>query len=194
MARPKKDMERKSQILDALERIVIRDGIAKLTLAKVAAEAGLPRPLLRYFAGNKSELILLLFDRMLERGEAKLAGLQEIKEGAVKVDDILDLLFDGLMADPELNAMVEQLWPYSAGDERIQTRLRDLYHRVCQEIVAHMCAERPGLNEDDCFDRAYGVVAMAFGASFFSDINFKPNDPEAFRRLARDMLQSGSVN
>lgn len=194
MARPKIDVERKSQILDALERIVVRDGIAKLTLAKVAAESGLPRPLLRYFAGNKSDLIFLLFDRLLERGEAKLFQLQQAKDDAIKVDDILDLLFDDLMADPELNVMVEQLWPYAAEDDRIQSRLRDLYHRVCEEIVAHMRLEELGHNEDDCFARAYGVVAMAFGASFFSDINFKPRDPEALRLLARDILQSGSVN
>ncbi|WP_164658035.1 hypothetical protein [Tropicibacter sp. Alg240-R139] len=45
MARPKMETERKAQILDALGRIVLRDRLAKLTLAKVGEEAGLPRSL-----------------------------------------------------------------------------------------------------------------------------------------------------
>lgn len=190
MARPKMETERKAQILDALEQIVLRDGLAKLTLAKVAKEAGLPRSLLRYFAGNKIDLILLLFDRMIERGEAKLEQLEQVEQGSLNAPQLVDLVLDDLLGDENLSLMVDELWPYAALDDRIQERLRGLYQRLCQELSTQMAADGIGRNEQDRVRRAYGIVSMGFGAAFFADIGFMPSDPDALRMAAHQLLLS----
>ncbi|MCE8544266.1 TetR/AcrR family transcriptional regulator [Ruegeria pomeroyi] len=189
MARPKMEEERKAQILDALETMVLRDGLAQLTLAKVAQEAKLPRSLLRYFAGNKTDLILLLFERMIERGEAKIEGLTTSQQDELSVEQVLDLVLDELLGDENLSVMVDELWPYAALDRRIQERLRGLYQRLCQELVDRMSSELIGADDDDRFRRAYGIVAMGFGATFFSDISFVPRDPDTIRNVARELLR-----
>lgn len=194
MARPKMEKQRKSQILDALERIVLRDGLAKLTLAKVAEEAGLPRSLLRYFAGNKIDLVLLLFDRMIERGEAKLEQLERIEQGSLSAVQLVDLILDELLEDEDLSLMVDELWPYASLDDRIQERLRGLYQRLCQELSDSMAADGIGDGDQDRERRAYGIVSMGFGATFFADIGFGPSDPQAVRKTARQILMSNDAN
>ncbi|SLN31665.1 hypothetical protein TRL7639_01345 [Falsiruegeria litorea R37] len=190
MARPKMETERKAQILDALERIVLRDGLAKLTLAKVAEEAGLPRSLLRYFAGNKIDLVLLLFDRMIERGEAKLEQLEQVRQEGLSAPKLVDLVLDELLGDEDLSLMVDELWPYAALDDRIQERLRGLYQRLCLELSTHMAADGIGNSDQDRERRAYGIVSMGFGAAFFVDIGFMPPNPDALRKVAHQLLLS----
>lgn len=189
MARPKKEHERKAQILDALERIVLRDGLAKLTLAKVAQESGLQRSLLRYFAGNRADLILLLFDRMIERGEDKLNAMQEAEQNTLTIDQVIDLVLDGLLADESLSRMVDELWPYAGEDVRIQERLRGLYQRLCDELTQRMTAAGIGTDDTDRFQRAYGIVSLGFGAASFLEIGFAPRDPETIRNAARHLLR-----
>lgn len=189
MARPKKEQERKAQILDALERIVLREGLAKLTLAKVAEESGLQRSLLRYFAGNRADLILLLFDRLIERGEDKLNALQKAEQHTLTVDQVVDLVLDGLLAEESLSRMVDELWPYAGEDVRIQERLTGLYQRLCDELTQRMAAAGIGANDADRFQRAYGIVSLGFGAASFLEIGFVPRDPETIRNAARHLLR-----
>ena len=75
MGRPKKDEARKEEILEAFERCVIREGITSTTLQKVADEAGLPRSLVRYFVGNRDEMIGLLISRVIGRAYRPLREL-----------------------------------------------------------------------------------------------------------------------
>ena len=69
MARAKVGDERRGQILAAFEACVVRDGLAKTTLQKVADEAVLPRSLVRYFIGTRDEMVNVLIDGMMARAE-----------------------------------------------------------------------------------------------------------------------------
>ncbi|MCX8955280.1 TetR/AcrR family transcriptional regulator, partial [Ruegeria sp. NA] len=193
MVRPTNEKERIAQILDALERIGAQEGLAQLTLAKVADEAELPRSLIRYFAGNKNDLLLLLFDRLIERGEAKLDALIAIEGRDICVEDVLDLVLDGLLGDEHLSKMVDELWPYAEADQRIQARLRGLYQRLCDELTDRMATEGIGADNDDRFHRAYGIIAMGFGATFFSEIQFVPTDTNAIRNFMTFVLTFGGT-
>ena len=57
MARPERGEERREQILNAFEVCVGKKGLEGTTLSDVAREAGLPRPLLRHFMGNREEMV-----------------------------------------------------------------------------------------------------------------------------------------
>ena len=75
MARPRIGAERREEILVAFEACVARKGLAKTTLVDVAEQAGQPRPLVRYFIGNRDAMVTALIDRLLERGEAQFRRL-----------------------------------------------------------------------------------------------------------------------
>ncbi|MGE5646342.1 MAG: TetR/AcrR family transcriptional regulator [Acidobacteriota bacterium] len=68
----------KDRILDAAERVVLRDGAAHLTLDAVAAEASMSKGGLLYHYPSKDELIRCMIARLQEMFESemdRLAGL-----------------------------------------------------------------------------------------------------------------------
>ncbi len=66
----------KSRILDCAERVVLRDGVARLTLDAVAAEAGLSKGGVLYNFPTKEDLIRGMIARMIDEFEAEMTRLE----------------------------------------------------------------------------------------------------------------------
>jgi AcrR family transcriptional regulator len=66
----------KDRLLDAAERIVLRDGVARLTLDAVAAETRLSKGGLLYHFPSKEALIAGMIDRLVETYETQVASLE----------------------------------------------------------------------------------------------------------------------
>jgi len=137
MARAKIEDERKEQILKAFEACVIRHGLAKTTLQKVADEAGLPRSLVRYFVGNRDSMVDLLIARMIDRGEATLADAQQAGR-ANTLNDLIDTVFERTFGDETSNNVVGELWYLAQRDGAIRSRLADMYGRITDALVAQV--------------------------------------------------------
>ena len=65
---------RRAELLDAAIAVIRRDGAQRLTLAAVAAEAGVSKGGVLYHFGSKRALIDGLLDRWLDDREARLEG------------------------------------------------------------------------------------------------------------------------
>jgi AcrR family transcriptional regulator len=63
--------ENVTALIDAAERILIRDGAAGTTTRSVAAEAGLNHGLVHYYFGSMEELLLQVLERFTERLTAR---------------------------------------------------------------------------------------------------------------------------
>ena len=57
MPRPSVKDQRREEILTAFARCVALYGVEGATLEKIAAEAGIARPAVRHFVGNRDELV-----------------------------------------------------------------------------------------------------------------------------------------
>ncbi|MBE7729787.1 TetR/AcrR family transcriptional regulator [Komagataeibacter sp. FXV3] len=71
MARPR-TIDREN-VLDCVERLVHREGVAALTLEAVAREAGITKGGLQYCFGSKDDLMTALIDRWLAAFDASVA-------------------------------------------------------------------------------------------------------------------------
>lgn len=65
---------RRDEVLDAVARVIQRDGAAALTLDAVAAEAGVSKGGLLYHFPAKDDLIRGLVDRLVARFDARVAA------------------------------------------------------------------------------------------------------------------------
>ncbi|MCR9240091.1 MAG: TetR/AcrR family transcriptional regulator [Rhodobiaceae bacterium] len=187
MARAKIEDERKEQILQAFETCVIRHGLAKTTLQKVADEAGLPRSLVRYFVGNRDSMVDLLIARMIDRGEATLATAQRAGV-ANTLGDLIDTIFAATFGDETSNNVVGELWYLAIRDVTMRTRLADMYGRITDALVAQMTAEEigPGMAERE--DVAQALLSLAYGEASFTDIGLKKPNLISSRRLADALI------
>ncbi|MAN60656.1 MAG: hypothetical protein CMI60_01790 [Parvibaculum sp.] len=188
MARAKIEEERKEQILQAFEACVIRHGLAKTTLQKVADEAGLPRSLVRYFVGNRDSMVNLLIARMIDRGEATIADAQQAGR-ANTLNNLIDTVFDRTFGDETSNNVVGELWYLAQRDVTIRSRLADMYGRITDALVAQMTVEKigPGMAERE--DVAHALLSLAYGEASFIDVGLPKPNSISTRQLADALVR-----
>lgn len=184
VGRRKVELERRDQILAAFEVCVIEYGLAKTTLQKVADKAGLPRSLVRYFVGNRAEMVQLLLDRMNEKAERSIAE-QFPKDPSLA--DLLDLIFDGAFTDTTTNLIIDQLWELSRREPAVKRQLKKLYSSLKRRITAQMRKE--GLpNRDRHADIAQSFIALGYGQACFDELGMKTKQRNTSREFADALL------
>jgi len=177
MARPRIGDERRQEILSAFEACVVRKGFAKTTLTDVAEQAGQPRSLVRYFIGNRADMVNALIERLLEKGEAQFRQLP--RDGETR--DTLNQLLNAIFADDTSNIVIMELWHLALRDETLRKRLAAIYQRVMLEVAALV-------GEDASSDNAHAAVSLAFGSAFFGHLGLAPNSPDNIRMLSHRIL------
>ena len=75
MARPSLKEVRTLEILDAFVTCVTRYGLDGSTLERISEEAGVKRPILRHYLGNREEMVALLIEHVVERFNAQTEAL-----------------------------------------------------------------------------------------------------------------------
>ncbi len=71
--------ERQRELLDALERLVVRGGLAELTMAEIAARVNCSLRTLYGIAPSKDELVLAIVDRRLHRIGRGAMGVLDVE-------------------------------------------------------------------------------------------------------------------
>lgn len=78
MARPRLNGSTRDDLLDAVDRLLMRYGYGKMSIADVAQEAGIGKGTVYLFFSSKEELVLSAIDRIAER---LLADAQILADG-----------------------------------------------------------------------------------------------------------------
>ncbi|MGM0586662.1 MAG: TetR/AcrR family transcriptional regulator [Pseudomonadota bacterium] len=71
----------REKLLDAAERVVRRDGAARLTLDAVAAETGISKASVLYGFRSKNALVEAMVERRLAQDEARVNAARRAREG-----------------------------------------------------------------------------------------------------------------
>ena len=192
MPRAKMNAERRAQILAALELCIVHQGLARTSLNDVAERAGLARPLVRHFVGNRDNMIKLLFQSLIDRGEAQLNTLTEDGDQP-ELRHMLDLLFGDLFSNAASNIVVSELWSLARNNDKIQASLRSLYDRIFDLLIVGMKAEGYGISKQQRRDTAFCIVSLAYGHASFREIGLSSKKKSA-PRLAADTLLADILN
>lgn len=192
MARPKISEERREEILEAFETCVVRKGFVETTLDDVAREVGLPRPLVRYFIGNRDDMVNCLIERILARGEARMNVILSQNKSFTPAD-ISDALFDQIFADGTTNIVIMELWHLSIRDEALRMRLASIYRRIVFEVSARIQGNAARKDANRALDVAFAAVSLAFGMSFFNFMGLSANDSSRIRSHVEAVIAGADV-
>jgi AcrR family transcriptional regulator len=153
----------REEILCAFEACAVRKGLAETTLSDVAAEAGLPRSLARYFVGNRDDIVELLIERMVARAESSLEVISR-GSGNLEARVAVDCLFDKVLADDTSNALVGELWYLARRDEHARTALSTVYARLSKGLASMLRRDpRVSAPKKEVESVAFSLLALAFG-------------------------------
>ncbi|WP_433444826.1 TetR/AcrR family transcriptional regulator [Nonomuraea sp. CA-141351] len=128
-------VERRREVVDALFRVVVRDGLQRASLRTVASEAGLNIGSLRHYFATQEELMRFAMTSMIERVTERLrAAVEEAGDlAALSAEELLELsarlLGELLPLDERRRAEVTVFLDFAAAS-RTDPALRDLARQV----------------------------------------------------------------
>ncbi|MFK7915339.1 MAG: TetR/AcrR family transcriptional regulator [Pseudomonadales bacterium] len=184
MPRPSMAVERREQILQAFEACALRKGLEATTLADVAEQAGLPRPLVRHFMGNRDALVTGLIERMMQRASIAIEQALDAA-GESRDEEALRIVLSKAFVDPISNRLMIQLWQQSWRDKKLQTQLEDVY-RQCVEQIHDRLFPSPS---ETTYELAYALAAMALGNAVFNQFNVHPGSESGFVQVGKALTE-----
>ncbi|HEX8084709.1 MAG TPA: TetR/AcrR family transcriptional regulator [Solirubrobacteraceae bacterium] len=166
--------EKAQRIVEAMRASVARRGVAGSTFDHVAREAGVSRGLLHYYFGTKERL---LAEVVKHDTEVRMTLLDAAVRGATTADDVLERMVanmeDLARADPELIALVFELFALSRRHEEVAAEFAELIRRLREQLADLLRAK-----EEE------GVVRLAADAEAVADVLFAMGDGMLLRMLA----------
>lgn len=181
--------ERRPQIIEAARRAIARYGIEGATQERIAAEAGMSRQHIRYYLGNREELLDAVWETTMRR---YLAGVDTASADAAETGDpraAIAAFLDESFGYEEDDIVVHSFVGESRRDERIRARTTETYDHV--ERVAAELARRavPGRSDEEVALVAHSVTALAMGAMMLDLLD--PDAPRGDRlaEVARRLLE-----
>lgn len=187
MGRPPKFEERSEEIMQAFEACVLRKGLLATTLADVAEESGLPRSLVRYFMGNRDEMVDRLIERQMQLAQSRLDAVRD-DAGTMSVARLLDAFFENLFSDPRSNALMGELWYLARTDTHIRERLNGVYAYALGLLTEALDREMPGLGVAERDGAAFAVVSLALGETALNDFGLAMPRGTSLRAQAASIM------
>lgn len=150
---------RREALLDAADRIVQRDGPAA-TMATIAAEAGITKPILYRHFGDKHGLYAALAERYTD---ALLLRLQDALERGTDRRDRVERTIDAYLRAIEGDPQVYRFLVLSDEGARAQSQVRSFTRRLSVQLAEGMAVEL-GVPAVRAAVWAHGVVGMVQAA------------------------------
>ncbi|TMQ16769.1 MAG: TetR family transcriptional regulator [Candidatus Rokuibacteriota bacterium] len=193
---------RREQIVRATVRCLARDGYARLTMKKVAREAGVSQGILHYYFADKRAMLVATLTAVSRDVDRRVAAAQSRapREPAARLRALVRTCLDVAVDRPEFWVVFLEFWGEMVHDRRLRAVNAEVYTRT-RRLLARLIADgvRAGRFRAVDPERAAAVVlGLVDGVSL--QLTFDPRAftvPEAARfcddALARYLHQEDSA-
>jgi AcrR family transcriptional regulator len=151
---------RREEIIDAVQRCIVRFGLAETTMAKVAAEAGMQRSAISHFLGNRDAVIGAAIERSCgyyievlesigaenEPADVPLAIVTEVM-GRHRVDAAAMVLFDEVLV-------------LAHHDEAARAEVKRAYETLECHVLGGLAARYPESSAKERASVAHALVLL----------------------------------
>lgn len=190
---PRKDLteERTAQILDALERCVMRLGLDGTSLEEIAEEAGVKRSLLRHYVGNRQTLVQAMADRFAGRYRQQIQEMEEFLVGPNCVKMLLDLFFAPNADDGYHDVRVMEALIHAAKDDQdIRKLVAELVDETIGVVRIILKRAYPEQSAKTLWTVSYGVVGIYFNYESLAPLNLPARHRLSARAAAQALIHS----
>ena len=189
MGRKSLQAVRRTQILDACEEIVLEEGLASASPARVAGRVGLDRTTLHHYFRTRSELLGGLVERIVDGYLAEVREVQAERRSNADVAEILDFLLSADFARPHYDRLVDEFSAASYEDAEVRKHLRRLFATLEEFTVSLLLKAVPGAVPERVRETAYTIYALIEGAYLLHALGFSDDRLRAARRTARSLVE-----
>lgn len=156
--------ETQDQILDAVQSVIVRDGVRGASMRQVAQEADVSLGLLSYHFDDKDSLILAAFLRAAtDILEACSTAAEAAEDPADRVRAYIRGAFTDDFLDGDYLRLRVSLWAVSLTDPDIAKLDAEHYAAYAGGMRALLADARPDLSKDEVHARVVDVIAASNG-------------------------------
>jgi AcrR family transcriptional regulator len=183
--------DRIADILQAVNRVIVRDGAHGLRMVSVAKEAGVSKALVHYYFATRQELLRAAFAYSSERWEREVeTELARAATGAERVERYLLASIDPSGPFGEHRVLWNEVWSSIRVDEELRPLVEQAYRAWLDRLVELIDDGRedgsiPSTVDARAVGWRLGAVADGLDSMLYLDLV----DRRLARRLARQSLE-----
>jgi len=189
MGRKSLRAERRGQILDACEKIVLEEGLASASPARVAGRVGLDRTTLHHYFRTRSELLGGLVERIVDGYLTEVREVQAERGSNTDVGEIIDFLLSPDFTRPHYDRLVDEFSAASYEDPEVRGHLRRLFATLEEFTVSLLLKAVPDVAPERVRETAYTIYALIEGAYLLHALAFPDDRLRAARRAAQRLVE-----
>jgi AcrR family transcriptional regulator len=184
---------RRGQIIEAATVIISEQGLQNLSLSEIEKQAGMSRGQLTYYFKTKEDILLAVFDRLLEMMHQRAQGCDTQGEGWERLQALLAHLLLSPPAFPQFGALQYTFLSQISHREDFRRRLADLYEQwrvSLSKDFADELTRRPSDRKVSPRGLAVLVQAVLHGLLVQRAAEPEAYDPQEVFDLLRDLLST----
>lgn len=182
--------ERRSQILDACEDIVLEEGLKAASPSRVASRIGLDRSTLHHYFRTRTDLLAGLVERIVNGYLAEVPKLHDRLHPEASVGEILDALLSPEFTLPHYDRLVDEITAASHGDTEVRQQLQRLYRSLEESCVSLLLKAMPAADPDRVRETAYAIYALTEGAYLLHAVGLPDDRLRAARLAAHQLMEA----
>ena len=168
MGRKSKSVEKRQEILDAFEAVILRDGYASASQRKIAEEAGVNQPMIHHYFSGGDEMLDALLERIVQRYRDALSAFMDT-ESSPSLESVLSFLCSAEFHQVSLqNQVMFRLIGQSKHHDQTIERLSMVYHELIREITRYL--EQAEIENTDQI--AYTLMCVIIGHDWAKVLGF----------------------
>ena len=192
MPRPSLKDQRSEEILDAYLTCVARFGLEGATQDRIAAEAGVKRPLLRHYIGNRDQMISALHAHVVEIFNALTGRLGSALSQVDSAEAMIELLFaEDKENDPRLLLAWQALSVSVSDDPEMRAALMDSLERFLNVLTATLVRIAPAADATQIRAVAQGISSNFVNLDSLSPLSPPPEWRQELKQAA--LLLAGTL-
>ena len=163
-----KGAQKRTELLDAAEEILLTSGYAELSMRAVATAAGVRLGHLQYYFPSRADLVAAVLNRALDRSMARLEPLLT-GDRTVDCPEPVDVV-RMLLAEQDDTCVIRlftELWALAALDDTVAEAVRSFYRAYQDQVAAFLQHQQPDLPIETCQARAAVFTMLIEGAALF---------------------------
>lgn len=190
MGRKSLQSERRAQILDACESVVLEDGLAAASPARVARQIGLDRTTVHHYFRTQAELLAGLVERIVDAYLGEVHRQGESQESGANPEDDLRFLFSPGFSLPRYDRLVDEFAAASHHDPEVRRQLQRLYRTLERSTVERLLKALPDADPQRVRETAFTIYALIEGAYLLNAHGFPDDRLDAARRTAHQLVRA----
>lgn len=151
---------RRAEIVDAVQRCIVRQGLAATTMADVAKDAGMQRSAISHFLGTRDDVVTAAIERSCDYYVELVEAVAAEHSPEDRALALLDDLIGGKRATPDAMVLFDEIVALAHHDERVRTEVARAYGVLDRELKAALQARYPDAPPSDRAAVAHALLLL----------------------------------